>query len=103
MENEQNVAPGEGLIYGLNDRPPLKDTIFAALQHLLAISFRFRSLYFHTVQEGRAYRLRITLYPGNKFLFYRSYHISRTYRRAEFHIRSDYCGFYCRDAYQPCA
>lgn len=25
------------LIYGLNDRPPLKDTLFAALQHLLAI------------------------------------------------------------------
>ena len=25
------------LIYGLNDRPPLKDSIFAALQHLLAI------------------------------------------------------------------
>lgn len=40
MENEQNVAPGEGLIYGLNDRPPLKDTIFAALQHLLAISWQ---------------------------------------------------------------
>ena len=32
MENEQNVAPGEGLIYGLNDRPPLKETIFAALR-----------------------------------------------------------------------
>lgn len=26
-----------GLIYGLEDRPPLKETIFAALQHLLAI------------------------------------------------------------------
>lgn len=26
-----------GLIYGLEDRPPLKDTLFAALQHLLAI------------------------------------------------------------------
>lgn len=26
-----------GLIYGLNDRPPIKDTLFAALQHLLAI------------------------------------------------------------------
>ena len=26
-----------GLIYGLNDRPPVKETIFAALQHLLAI------------------------------------------------------------------
>ena len=25
------------LIYGLNDRPPLRDTVFAALQHLLAI------------------------------------------------------------------
>lgn len=26
-----------GLIYGLNDRPPLRETFFAALQHLLAI------------------------------------------------------------------
>jgi xanthine permease XanP len=26
-----------GLIYGLEDRPPLKDTLFAAIQHLLAI------------------------------------------------------------------
>ena len=25
------------LIYGLNDRPPLRETLFAALQHLLAI------------------------------------------------------------------
>ena len=38
MENEQNVAPGEGLIYGLNDRPPLKETIFAALQRLVLTS-----------------------------------------------------------------
>lgn len=37
MEKEQTVAPGAGLIYGLNDRPPVKETIFAALQHLLAI------------------------------------------------------------------
>lgn len=37
MENEKKSVPGEGLIYGLNDRPPLKDTVFAALQHLLAI------------------------------------------------------------------
>ena len=27
----------QGLIYGLEDRPPLRDTLFAALQHLLAI------------------------------------------------------------------
>ena len=37
MEKEQQTAQSAGLIYGLNDRPPLKDTIFAALQHLLAI------------------------------------------------------------------
>lgn len=37
MEKEKNSTPGSGLIYGLEDRPPLKDTVFAALQHLLAI------------------------------------------------------------------
>ena len=38
MATEQ-VSPTQdtGLIYGLNDRPPLRDTLFAALQHLLAI------------------------------------------------------------------
>lgn len=40
MEEErkpQAAAPGNGLIYGLNDRPPVREAIFAALQHLLAI------------------------------------------------------------------
>lgn len=40
MEQDNQSAgstAGNGLIYGLNDRPPLKDTFFAALQHLLAI------------------------------------------------------------------
>ena len=38
-QDNQNAGStaGHGLIYGLNDRPPLKDTFFAALQHLLAI------------------------------------------------------------------
>lgn len=31
------MSNGSGIIYGLNDRPPVKDAIFAALQHLLAI------------------------------------------------------------------
>lgn len=35
MDGNNNV--NTGLIYGLNDRPPIKDTLFAALQHLLAI------------------------------------------------------------------
>ena len=33
---EMNEKP-QGLIYGLEDRPPLRDTLFAAIQHLLAI------------------------------------------------------------------
>lgn len=38
MEKEQqSEAQSAGLIYGLNDRPPVKDAVFAALQHLLAI------------------------------------------------------------------
>lgn len=38
QENQKSASTaGSGLIYGLNDRPPLKETFFAALQHLLAI------------------------------------------------------------------
>ena len=36
MENTQGAKPQE-LIYGLEDRPPLRSTLFAALQHLLAV------------------------------------------------------------------
>lgn len=34
---QANSTKPNGLIYGLNDRPPLRETVFAALQHLLAI------------------------------------------------------------------
>lgn len=41
MENNEkptvNGKLPQGLIYGLEDRPPLRDALFAALQHLLAI------------------------------------------------------------------
>lgn len=33
----QTEVAKSGLIYGLNDRPPLRETLFAAAQHLLAI------------------------------------------------------------------
>ena len=36
-EDKQSQASANGLIYGLNDRPPFKEAFFAALQHLLAI------------------------------------------------------------------
>lgn len=34
---EEEKTKYTGLIYGLEDRPPLKDALFAAIQHLLAI------------------------------------------------------------------
>mgnify|MGYP006360891937 CR=1 FL=1 len=41
MENNEKPTANDklpqGLIYGLEDRPPLRDALFAALQHLLAI------------------------------------------------------------------
>lgn len=36
-EEKEKQETNTGLIYGLNDRPPLRETLFAALQHLLAI------------------------------------------------------------------
>ena len=36
-KQEQDTRRADGLIYGLNDRPPFKEAFFAALQHLLAI------------------------------------------------------------------
>lgn len=33
----EQTAPSSGLIYGVNERPPFRDAIFAAFQHLLAI------------------------------------------------------------------
>lgn len=38
-ELEETIIPVKetDLIYGIDDRPPLKETLFAALQHLLAI------------------------------------------------------------------
>ncbi|MBF1575819.1 MAG: xanthine permease XanP, partial [Prevotella shahii] len=34
MEQQTTKA---AIIYGVNDRPPLQETLFAAIQHLLAI------------------------------------------------------------------
>ena len=37
MNNEMEKETHNGLIYGLEDRPPVKEAFFAALQHLMAI------------------------------------------------------------------
>lgn len=37
MTQTNHLEPNSHLIYGVDDRPPLRDTLFAAVQHLLAI------------------------------------------------------------------
>jgi xanthine permease XanP len=38
MQNSNNkVDPALEIVYGLNDKPPLGETMFAAVRHLLAI------------------------------------------------------------------
>ncbi len=37
MEEKNTVDPALEIVYGLDDKPPLGESMFAALQHLLAI------------------------------------------------------------------
>ena len=105
------------LIYGVEDRPPFKDALFAALQHLLAIfvaiitppliirecletgcrkdklssfhvPFCFGSIYLYTMPSFRSDRSKAALHPGNQFFFYRSYHRHRNGRRIAVDFRS---------------
>lgn len=127
MEQEQqNGAQSAGLIYGLNDRPPLKDAIFAALQHLLAIfvaiitppliiagalkldlettgfwfpwHFCVWNIYFYSMSASWSNWLWIAVYTRNQFLFHRSDYFCWADRRAQCHIRSLYRRFIGRDA-----
>ena len=96
------------LIYGIEDRPPFKDALFAALQHLLAIFVAIitppliiasalkldvektgflvsMSLFASGVSTFIqcpfwTYRGKVALYSGNKFFIYRSYHCYGTCR-----------------------
>lgn len=103
------------LIYGVEDRPPFKDALFAALQHLLAIfvaiitppliiasalkldvekqafwylcPFCFGGIYVYTMPSYRPDRSEAALYPRYQFLLYRSYHSDRISRRTSVDIR----------------
>ena len=121
MEKEQQqTAQSAGLIYGLNDRPPLKDSIFAALQHLLAIfvaiitppliiagalkldhrifsfhgSFCIGYLYIYPVPPRRTDRLRTAVYSGNQFFIHWSDYFCGLNRWTECYLRSLYCSFF---------
>lgn len=104
------------LIYGVEDRPPFKDALFAALQHLLAIfvaiitppliiasalkldvektSFLVSMSLFASgvstfIQCRRIGpdRSEAALYPRYQLLLYRSYHSHRISRRTSVDIR----------------
>ena len=113
------------LIYGVEDRPPFKDALFAALQHLLAIfvaiitppliiasalkldvektSFLVSmSLFaFHSMSPFRNDRSWAALYSGNQFLFYRADHSHRACRWITSNFRFLYGCRAHRDDCQP--
>ena len=116
-EQEETIEPVEktDLIYGIDDRPPFKEALFAALQHLLAIFVAIITpplsgfdgtlciwrLDIHTVSPDWSGRGEVALYPRNEFFFHRSDHNGRTGRRIAPYIRGVYCGSPDRDGNQP--
>ena len=125
-EQEETIEPVEktDLIYGIDDRPPFKEALFAALQHLLAIFVAIitppliiagalkldlettgflvsMALFASGVSTDWSGRGEVALYPGNEFFFHRSDHNGRTGRRIAPYIRGVYCGSPDRDGNQP--
>ena len=112
-ELEEMIEPVEktDLIYGIDDRPPFKEALFAALQHLLAIFVAIITppliiagalkLDLETtgflVSPNWSGRGEVALYPGNEFLFHRSDHNGWTGGRTASYIRGVYCGGSDRD------
>ena len=118
MEKEQQqTAQSAGLIYGLNDRPPLKDSIFAALQHLLAIFVAIitppliiagalkldlettgflvsMALFASGISTFRTDRLRTAVYSWNQFFIHWSDYFCGLNRWTECYLRSLYCSFF---------
>ena len=96
MEKEQQqTAQSAGLIYGLNDRPPLKDSIFAALRIFsFHGSFCIGYLYIYPVPPRRTDRLRTAVYSGNQFFIHWSDYFCGLNRWTECYLRSLYCSFF---------
>lgn len=127
MQESQTAQSNTGLIYGLNDRPPVREAIFAAIQHLLAIfvaiitppliiagalkldlettSFLVSMSLFasgiSTFKTDRRHRHRSLMYPRNQFFIYRSHHLGRYAGRTSTDFRHLHRGIICRDGHQP--
>ena len=130
MQESQTAQSNTGLIYGLNDRPPVREAIFAAIQHLLAIFvaiitppliiagalkldlettsflvsmslFCLRYFYLYPMQTDRRHRHRSLMYPRNQFFIYRSHHLGRYAGRTSTDFRHLHRGIICRDGHQP--
>ena len=131
QELDETIQPIKqtDLIYGIEDRPPFKDALFAAVQHLLAIFVAiitppliiasalklgfgdnglfgingfvcFGNIYIYSMSAVRSDRSRTTLYPGNKLFFYRSDYYGRTDGRFAFDFWLMYGGCSGRNDHQ---
>ena len=130
-ETGQPSTPGNGLIYGLNDRPPFKEAFFAALQHLLAIFVAIITPPLIIAgalkldAETTGYLVSMALFAsgistfvqcrrfgcigtgllciqGTSFSFIGPNHSGRHGRRIAADIRLVHGGFVCGDGHQPC-
>ena len=122
MQESQTAQSNTGLIYGLNDRPPVREAIFAAIQHLLAIfvaiitppliiagalkldlettSFLV-SMSLFASGISTFIQCRRIMYPRNQFFIYRSHHLGRYAGRTSTDFRHLHRGIICRDGHQP--
>ena len=130
MEEKAISTHTTGLIYGLNDRPPVREAIFAAIQHLLAIfvaiitppliiagalkldlettSFLVSMALFASgistfIQCKRIGGIGTGLLciQWNQLFFYRSHYFSRYAGRAPIDFWNLHCCFFCRNGHQP--
>ena len=113
-EQEETIEPVEktDLIYGIDDRPPFKEALFAALQHLLAIFVAIITpplIIAGALKldlETTGFLVSMALFASGvstfiQFFFHRSDHNGRTGRRIAPYIRGVYCGSPDRDGNQP--
>ena len=111
-EQEETIEPVEktDLIYGIDDRPPFKEALFAALQHLLAIFVAIITpplIIAGALKldlETTGFLVSMALFASGVSTFIqcrRIGHNGRTGRRIAPYIRGVYCGSPDRDGNQP--
>ena len=95
---EKNEKQSGSLIYGVNERPALRDTLFAAIQHLLAIFIAIitppliiaKALHLDLALTGFLVSMALFVSGIATFIHW-SHHCNWQRRRPSAHLWSVYC------------